>query len=78
MCELNDGEVQTIFTSPPYWNKRTYSEEKGLGNEKTSEEFVINLSEHLRDCKRVLNDRGSFFLNLRRYFLQWKSSECSS
>ena len=39
-------------------------EEEGVGNEKTSEEFVINLSEHLRDCKRVLNDRGSFFLNL--------------
>ena len=64
MSELKDGEVQTIFTSPPYWNKRKYSAEKGLGNEKTSEEFVINLSEHLRDCKRVLNDRGSFFLNL--------------
>ena len=31
---------------------------------KTSEEFVVNLSEHLRECKRVLNDRGSFFLNL--------------
>ena len=64
MIELSDGEVQTIFTSPPYWNKRTYSEEKGLGNEKTSEEFVVNLSEHLKDCRRVLNDRGSFFLNL--------------
>ena len=64
MSELKDGEVQTIFTSPPYWNKRTYLEEKGLGNEKTSEEFVCNLSEHLKDCKRVLNDRGSFFLNL--------------
>ena len=64
MSELNDGEVQTIFTSPPYWNKRKYSEEEGLGNEKTSEEFVVNLSEHLRDCKRVLNYRGSFFLNL--------------
>ena len=64
MSELSYGEVQTIFTSPPYWNKRTYSEEKGLGNEKTSEEFVVNLSEHLRDCKRVLNERGSFFLNL--------------
>src|SRR6056300_88481 len=64
MSEINDGEVQTIFTSPPYWNKRKYSEEEGLGNEKTSEEFIVNLSEHLRDCKRVLNDRGSFFLNL--------------
>ena len=24
MSELKDGEVQTIFTSPPYWNKRLY------------------------------------------------------
>ena len=64
MTELNDGEVQTIFTSPPYWNKRSYSEEEGLGNEKTSEEFVVNLSEHLKGCKRVLTNRGSFFLNL--------------
>ena len=69
MSELNDGKVQTIFTSPPYWNKRKYSEEEGLGNEKTSEDYVINLSEHLKDCKRVLNDRGSFFLNLGDTFL---------
>ena len=64
MSELKSGEVQTIFTSPPYWNKRKYAKEEGLGNEKTSEEFVVNLSEHLRDCKRVLNERGSFYLNL--------------
>ena len=63
MRELKDGEVQTILTSPPYWNKRIYSKE-GLENEKTSEEFIINLSEHLRDCKRILNNKGSFFLNL--------------
>ena len=69
MSELKEGEVQTIFTSPPYWNKRTYSEEKGLGNEKTSEAFVVTLSEHLRDCKRVLKDTGSFFLNLGDTFL---------
>lgn len=64
MCDLEDEEIQTIFTSPPYWNKRLYSKEGGLGNEKTSEEFVMNLSNHLSDCWRVLNDRGSFFLNI--------------
>ena len=69
MTELKDGEVQTIFTSPPYWNKRLYSEGGGLGNEKTSEEFVVNLSEHLNDCYRVLNKKGSFFLNLGDTFL---------
>ena len=69
MDELRDGEVQTIFTSPPYWNKRLYSDEGGLGNEKTSEEFVVNLSNHFKDCKRVLRDKGSFFLNLGDTFL---------
>jgi DNA modification methylase len=64
MSELKDEEIQTIFTSPPYWNKRLYSEEGGLGNEKTSEEFVKNLSNHFNDCWRVLNNKGSFFLNL--------------
>jgi len=64
MNELKDGEVQTIFTSPPFWNKRLYSEEGGLGNEKTPDEYVQNLVEHLTDCYRVLNKRGSFFLNM--------------
>jgi len=64
MSELKNGEIQTIFTSPPYWNKRLYSEDGGLGNERTSEEFVENLSNHLNDCWRVLNNKGSFFLNL--------------
>ena len=64
MSELKDGEIQTVFTSPPYWNKRLYSEEGGIGNEKTPNEFVINLSNHLKECWRVLNDNGSFFLNL--------------
>jgi DNA modification methylase len=64
MIELEDESIQTIFTSPPYWNKRRYTEEGGLGNEEKSDEFVLNLSEHLRDCWRVLHPKGSFFLNL--------------
>ena len=64
MSELKYGEIQTIYTSPPYWNKRLYSENGGIGNEKTSEEFVNNLSNHFNDCWRVLNNKGSFFLNM--------------
>jgi site-specific DNA-methyltransferase (adenine-specific) len=64
MSELEDGEVQTIFTSPPYWNKRTYTEGGGLGNEKTPAEYVNKLVSHLGDCKRVLSKSGSFYLNL--------------
>ena len=64
MEEITDGEVDLIFTSPPYWNKRKYDEEGGLGNEQKPNEYVSNLVNHLEDCKRVLNKNGSFFLNL--------------
>ena len=63
MGELADEEVDLIFTSPPYWNKRKYDVEGGLGNEKKSNEYVSNLVNHLEDCKRVLNKKGSFYLN---------------
>jgi len=68
MKEVKSGSVQVVFISPPYWNQRNYGvEDKGvpeLGLERTVQEFIQSLSRHLRDVKRVLNDRGSFFLNI--------------
>ena len=69
MKEIKDGEITTIYTSPPFFSKRLYEKKGGLGNEKTSDEFVINLVEHLTDSYRVLNKRGSFFLNLGDTFV---------
>ena len=62
MPELDDQSADLIFTSPPYWNKRTYTTEKELGSESTPKEFVDNLVEHFTDCKRVLKDTGSMFI----------------
>lgn len=64
MDEVRDHDVDMIFTSPPYWNKRKYTDDGGLGNEKKPDLYVKNLTTHLGDCFRVLNDKGSFFLNL--------------
>ncbi len=64
MDEVEDHSIQTIYTSPPYWNKRKYSENGGLGNEEKSDDFVHNLVDHLGDCWRILKPKGSFFLNL--------------
>ena len=70
MDEVKDGSVDLIFTSPPYWNKRTYDDESsGLGNEKSPKEYVENLVSHFRDSKRVLKDTGSFFLVLGDTYL---------
>ena len=32
MTEVDDGEIQMVFTSPPYWNKRKYSNKKNENN----------------------------------------------
>jgi DNA modification methylase len=70
MEEVSDASVDLVFTSPPYWNKRTYDNEIGvIGSEKLPKEFVLNLVEHLQDTKRVLKDTGSFFLVLGDTYL---------
>jgi site-specific DNA-methyltransferase (cytosine-N4-specific) len=70
MEEIDDESVQLVFTSPPYWNKRKYSNKKGwLGNERSPEEYVENLVSHLEDTYRVLSPRGSFFLNIGDTYL---------
>ena len=62
MPELGDQSIDLIYTSPPYWNKRTYTTETELGSEPTPHEFVTNLVSHFGDCKRVLKDTGSMFI----------------
>ena len=71
MEEVKDKSVQLVFTSPPYWKQRKYSEgnEVSLGSEDTPEEYVSNLVNHLDDVKRVVRKEGSFFLNLGDKFL---------
>ena len=66
MDEVDDEIVQLVFTSPPYYQQRKYSEgdEVSLGHEDTPEEYVSNLVSHLDDVKRVLRKDGSFFLVL--------------
>lgn len=68
MDDIEDGSIQVVFTSPPYWDLRNYgvgsAKKPELGHERTPQEFVRNLSGILREVRRVLNDRGSFFLNI--------------
>jgi len=65
MSDIPDESVQMIFTSPPYWKLRNYSGSTDeLGAEKTPEEYIKRLVDHLKDCYRVLKPEGSFYLNL--------------
>nr|WP_253916230.1 site-specific DNA-methyltransferase [Lentimicrobium sp. S6] len=65
LFNLENESVNCIMTSPPYWMKRTYTNDSNeLGAEKTSEEYVQNLVTHLDSSYRVLKNDGSFFLNI--------------
>ena len=65
MSELEDGTIQTICVSPPYFNMRDYYTGKGqIGLEKTTKEFIENLSKLFKEAYRVLKPEGSLFVNL--------------
>ena len=68
MEDIPSKSIQTVITSPPYFRLRNYNnateDRAELGHEDTVQEYVIRLSKHLKDVKRVLKDEGSFFLNI--------------
>jgi len=65
MLEIADGEISCIVTSPPYFQMRDYGigkDQRGL--EKDVETFIRGLVSDFSDCKRVLADDGSLWVNL--------------
>ena len=64
LAMLPDNHFHTIVTSPPYWGLRSYKGDPGMiGMEPTWEDHVQNLLAVFRECRRVLRDDGTFWLN---------------
>lgn len=65
LYHLEDKTIQTIITSPPYFQMRNYGTgKKQLGLEKEVMEFINNLCDLFEDAKRVLKNDGSLFVNI--------------
>jgi site-specific DNA-methyltransferase (adenine-specific) len=58
---FEDGEVDVIVTSPPYNLGIKYNH---YDDTISREEYLEWMEEVGKECKRVLNDNGSFFLNI--------------
>ena len=56
--------VNCIVTSPPYYSQRNYSTSLQIGNETSPNEYVLNLRNVFSECRRVLKDDGTMWLNL--------------
>lgn len=69
-----DLEIDTIFTSPPYYRLIKYGDDPNeLGWEKTPDEYVKRLSDILIKCYQKLKSTGSMFINLGETY---EDSEC--
>ena len=62
--EIAAQSVDTIVTSPPYFQQRNYDDARQLGMEKSPEAYVAALVEVFDECARVLRDDGTLWLNL--------------
>ncbi|MEN8250920.1 MAG: DNA methyltransferase [Bacteroidota bacterium] len=65
MSQVEDGSVNAIITSPPYLQMRVYGNgEDELGQENEIEVYLLNLMKVFKECYRVLDDKGSLFVNI--------------
>lgn len=70
---LEDGSVDCIVTSPPYYNLRDYGTSRQYGLEPTPEEYVENMCRVFSELRRVLADDGTLWLNLGDSYSKDKS-----
>lgn len=61
---MPSSSVDCIVTSPPYFGQRDYGVKGQIGNEKAPLEYINNLVAIFSECRRVLKDTGSLWLNL--------------
>lgn len=67
--KIPDSAVDIIITSPPYYGQRDYQATTQIGVEPTPEEYLATLLEVFRECRRVLTDEGTFWLNIGDKYL---------
>jgi DNA modification methylase len=62
---IKSGSVKLVFTSPCYFKLRIYNNGEGeMGQESSVREYATNLASHFDDCKRVLADDGTLWVNI--------------
>jgi site-specific DNA-methyltransferase (adenine-specific) len=65
LYHLEDESIQTVITSPPYFQMRDYGTGKTqIGLENDVLDFINNLCDLFEDTKRVLKNDGSLFVNI--------------
>lgn len=63
MSEVDDGSVQSVITSPPYWDLKDYGHEEQIGTSDESYELYHDRMEEVwSECYDVLRDDGTMWV----------------
>lgn len=65
MQAIANETVQTIVTSPPYWDLKNYDNHSSqIGFNEDYQQYLDRMNLVWRECKRVLKEEGSLFINI--------------
>jgi DNA modification methylase len=61
---IEDGSIDVIITSPPYWRRRDYNHQNQLGQEKSPDDYALALANTVNSWRPLLRPHGSVFINI--------------
>jgi site-specific DNA-methyltransferase (adenine-specific) len=62
MGEVEDTSVQSVITSPPYWNLKDYKHPDQIGFGESYERYHERMDKVWSECKRVLKANGTMWI----------------
>lgn len=68
--QLPDACVDTIVTSPPYWQQRDYGTDEQIGQEVSPAAYVERLCELFEELQRVVKPTGSMWMVIGDKYLK--------
>jgi DNA modification methylase/endonuclease YncB( thermonuclease family) len=68
MAELEDGSVELVVTSPPYWQLKDYGRTDQIGFHDSYEDYINNLNLVWSECIRVLHPGCRLCINIGDQF----------
>jgi len=68
MTEVEDGAVDLVVTSPPYWHIKDYGVPGQLGYGQSLHEYLKDLYRAWRECFRVIREGGRLCINVGDQF----------
>ena len=64
LSTMQDGSVDCIVTSPPYYGLRDYGVKGQIGLEDTPQQYIERLKSVFKECRKVLKDSGTLWVNI--------------